>query len=204
MYGFMNAEDARSPVGSRRGQSKHLVLMEFCPASLERQWALIVGTFHFWLGSPWLKKPQKLLLHKLHAWGFSNLTTTVGKFRCQRHLCHVLCTLHVKGHSDYSPSITAHNCTVSDHQWSKALKLQIGCVSSSWFERLWISDRTFVIHITEMILWRMILEIAFWAVESVFHLLHWAIIGFKWNHQKLTWRKIFHVLQSGYWYSVFN
>ena len=56
----MNAldEDAPSPVGSRRGQSKLLVWMEFCPASLERQWALIVGTFHFWLGSPWLKKPS--------------------------------------------------------------------------------------------------------------------------------------------------
>ena len=76
------------------------------------------------------------------------------------------------GHSDYSPSITAHNWTVSDHQWSKALKLQIGftlrmrnCVSSSWFERLRISDRKFVNHTTEMILWSMILEIAFWAVD---------------------------------------
>ena len=78
----------------------------------------------------------------------------------------------MKGHSDYSPSITAHNWTVSDHQWSKALKLQIGftlrmrnCVSSSWFERLRISDRKFVNHTTEMILWSMILEVAFWAVE---------------------------------------
>ena len=80
-------------------------------------------------------------------------------------------TRHVKGHSDYSPSINAHNWTVSDHQWSKALKLRIGftlrmrnCVSSSWFERLRISDRKFVTHTTEMILWSMILEIAFWAV----------------------------------------
>ena len=63
------------------------------------------------------------------------------------------------------------NWTVSDHQWSKALKLQIGftlrmwnCVSSSWFERLRISDRKFVNHTTEMILWSMILEIALWAV----------------------------------------
>ena len=76
------------------------------------------------------------------------------------------------GHSDYSPSITAHNWTVSDHQWSKALKLQIdftlrmrNCVSSSWFERLWISDRKFVNHTAEMILWSMILEVAFWAVD---------------------------------------
>ena len=76
------------------------------------------------------------------------------------------------GHSDYSPFITAHNWTVSDHQWSEALKLQIGftlrmrnCVSSSWFERLRISDRKFVNHTTEMILWSMILEVAFWAVE---------------------------------------
>ena len=79
---------------------------------------------------------------------------------------------HVIGHSDYSPSITAHDRAVSDHQWSKALKLQIGftlrmrnCVSSSWFERLWISDRKFVNHTTEMILWSMILKIALWAVE---------------------------------------
>ena len=76
------------------------------------------------------------------------------------------------GHSDYSPSITAHNWTVSDHQWSEALKLQIGftlrmrnCVSSSWFERLRISDRKFVNHTTEMILWSMILGFAPWAVE---------------------------------------
>ena len=76
-----------------------------------------------------------------------------------------------EGHSDYSPSITARIWTVSDHQWSKALKLQIGftlrmrnCVSSSWFERLRISDRKFVNHTTEMILWSMILMLALWAV----------------------------------------
>ena len=79
----------------------------------------------------------------------------------------------MKGHSDYSPSITAHNWAVSDHQWSEALKLQIGftlrmrnCVSSSWFERLRISDRKFVNHTTEMILWSMILAIGFWAVDT--------------------------------------
>ena len=44
--------------------------MDFCSASLERDWALIVGTFHFRFGAPWLKKPRRLLLHKLHAWGF--------------------------------------------------------------------------------------------------------------------------------------
>ena len=77
-----------------------------------------------------------------------------------------------EGHSDYSPSITARIWTVSDHQWSKALKLQIGftlrmrnCVSSSWFERLRISDRKFVNHTTEMILWSMILKMALWAVD---------------------------------------
>ena len=38
----------------------------------------------------------------------------------------------------------------------------------------------------------------------------WGIISFStncWfqrNHQKLTWRMMFHILQSGYWYSVFN
>ena len=81
--------------------------------------------------------------------------------------------LNVKGHSDYSPSITARSWTVSDHQWSKALKLLIGftlrmwnCVSSSWFERLQISDRKFVNHTTEMILWSMILKIAIWVVEN--------------------------------------
>ena len=69
--------------------------------------------------------------------------------------------------------ITARIWTVSDHQWSKALKLQIGftlrmgnCVSSSWFERLRISDRKFVNHTTEMILWSMILKLAPWAVEN--------------------------------------
>ena len=78
-----------------------------------------------------------------------------------------------EGHSDYSPSITARIWTVSDHQWSKALKLQIGftlrmrnCVSSSWFERLRISDRKFVNHTTEMILWSMILKMAIWAVDQ--------------------------------------
>ena len=82
-------------------------------------------------------------------------------------------TRHVKGHSDYSPSINAHNWTVSDHQWSEALKLRIGftlrmrnCVSSSWIERLRISDRKFVNHTTEMILWSMILEMAVWAVDA--------------------------------------
>ena len=77
-------------------------------------------------------------------------------------------TWHVKGH----PSVSAHNWTVSDHQWSKALKLRIGftlrmrnCVSSSWFERLRISDRKFVNHTTEMILWSMILKLTIRAVE---------------------------------------
>ena len=39
----------------------------------------------------------------------------------------------------------------------------------------------------------------------------WALLGlskadcwFQRNRQKLTWRTIFHILQSGYWYSVFN
>ena len=89
-----------------------------------------------------------------------------------KYTCLMAFVVH-EGHSDYSPSITAHNWTVSDHQWSKALKLQIGftlrmrnCVSSSWFERLRISDRKFVNHTTEMILWSMILEIALWAVDS--------------------------------------
>ena len=61
---------------------------------------------------------------------------------------------------------------MSDHQWSEALRLQIGftlrmwnCVSSSWFERLRISDRKFVNHTTEMILWSMILMLAIRAVE---------------------------------------
>ena len=101
----------------------------------------------------------------------------------QRHLV-LLCMLNSnvntcltafvvhEGHSDYPPSITARIWTVSDHQWSKALKLQIGftlrmrnCVSSSWFERLRISDGKLVNHTTEMILWSMILKMALWAVE---------------------------------------
>ena len=57
-------------VGNTRGQPKQLVSMDFCSASWERDWALIVGTFHFRLGAPWLKKPSRLLLHKLHALGF--------------------------------------------------------------------------------------------------------------------------------------
>ena len=79
----------------------------------------------------------------------------------------------LEGHSDSPPSITARIWTVSDHQWSKALKLQIGftlrmrnCVSSSWFERLRISDRKFVNHTTEMILWSMILKLTLRAVET--------------------------------------
>ena len=72
-------------------------------------------------------------------------------------------TWHVKGH----PSVSAHNWTVSDHQWSKALKLRIGftlrmrnCVSSSWFERL----RNSLFVLQKMILWSTILEGAFWAI----------------------------------------
>ena len=52
----------------------------------------------------------------------------------------------------------------SDHQCSEEVNLLNGFtlrmwnfVSSSWFERLWISDRKFVNHTTEMILWSMIL-----------------------------------------------
>ena len=95
--------------------------------------------------------------------GFPNQT-------CARISCSVLptrdfssrweiITQHMKGHSD--------SWTVSDHQWSKALKLRIGftlrmrnCVSSSWFERL----RNSLFVLQKMILWSTILEGAFWAI----------------------------------------
>jgi hypothetical protein len=51
------------------------------------------GDYSFLIRFPLVEKAQQLLLHKLHAWGFSDLTTTGGKIRCQRHLYHVLCTL---------------------------------------------------------------------------------------------------------------
>ena len=57
---------------------------------------------------------------------------------------------------------------MSDHQCSEELNLLNGFtlrmwnfVSSSWFERLRISDRKFVNHTTEMILWSMILTMHF-------------------------------------------
>ena len=61
-----------------------------------------------------------------------------------------------------------HHCkwkfAMSDHQCSEKLNFLNGFtlrmwnyVSSSWFERLRISDRKFVNHTTEMILWSMIL-----------------------------------------------
>ena len=55
----------------------------------------------------------------------------------------------------------------SDHQCSEKLNFLSGFtlrmwnyVSSSWFERLRISDRKFVNHTTEMILWSMILDVS--------------------------------------------
>ena len=156
--------------------------MDFCSAHSERQWALIVRTFQFWLGSPWLKKPSSCcctnsMLAFSQIWqpqveksDANAICIQLSKSDMCAHFLFVpsrdfssrweIITRHVKGHSDYSPPITAHNWTVSDHQWSKALKLRIGftlrmwnCVSSSWFERLRISDRKFVVHTTEMILY---------------------------------------------------
>ena len=51
------------------------------------------GDFSFLIRFPLVEKAQQLLLHKLHAWGFSDLTATSGKIRCQRHLYSALCTL---------------------------------------------------------------------------------------------------------------
>ena len=63
------------------------------------------------------------------------------------------------GHSDCSSSITTQKNAVSDHQCSEKVNSLNGFtlrmwnfVSSSWFERLRISDRKFVNHTTEMIL----------------------------------------------------
>ena len=66
----MILEIAGWAVGYTQGQPRKLVLMEFCSPSLERGWALFVGTFRSCFGVPWLKKPSKLLLHKLRAVGF--------------------------------------------------------------------------------------------------------------------------------------
>ena len=51
------------------------------------------GDFSFLIRFPLVEKAQQLLWHKLQVWGYSDLTTTSGKIRCQRHLYHVLCTL---------------------------------------------------------------------------------------------------------------
>ena len=67
-------------------------------------------------------------------------------------------------HSDCFLSITTTKVIVSDHRWIDTehlfgLTLRIrNYVSSSWFDRLRISDRKFVNHTTEMILWSMILN----------------------------------------------
>ena len=68
-------------------------------------------------------------------------------------------------YSDCSSSITTKKKPVSDHQCSEKVNSLNGFtlrmwnfVSSSWFERLRISDRKFVNHTTEMILWSMILK----------------------------------------------
>ena len=109
-------------VGVSRGQPNQLVLMEFDSASLERHWALIVVTFHFCFGAPWLKEPSRLLLHKLQL-RVSDLTTTGGKSRCQRHLYHVLCTLdfrikHVRAHFLFIPANTGFSSRRVDEKLS--------------------------------------------------------------------------------------
>ena len=133
-----------------QGQPKQLVLVDFCSAALERDWALIVGTFRFRFGAPWLKKPSRLLLHKLHAWGFRSDN---HRWKNQMPTPSVSCTLdfqieHVRAHFLFIPA----NARWKDEELSL---FSTDC----WFQR---------------------------------------------NHQKLTWRMMFHILQSGYWYSVFN
>ena len=108
--------------------------MDFCLAHPERQWALIVGTFHFGLGSPWLKKPSSCCCTDSMLGVFSDLTTTGGKVRCQRHLYHVLCTLdfqikHVRAflvqscqhaifHLDEKSSHSIWKATQTVEQWA--------------------------------------------------------------------------------------
>ena len=69
-----------------------------------------------------------------------------------------------KNHSDYSDSIAAFNLNYKQSSMMQGSNPPIGFMlrnrsysSSSWLDRLQISDRKFVNHTTEMILWSMIL-----------------------------------------------
>jgi hypothetical protein len=71
--------------------------------------------------------------------------------------------MFVKNHSDYFISITSRKGCMRSSMISRS-SLDIvftlrgrSCVSSSWINGLRISDRKFVNHTTEMILWSMIL-----------------------------------------------
>ena len=65
----------------------------FLFGSLRKTVSIDYGDFSVLISFPLVEKAQQLLLHKLHALGFSDLTTTSGKIRCQRHLYSALCTL---------------------------------------------------------------------------------------------------------------
>ena len=72
--------------------------------------------------------------------------------------------LWLKNHSDFSNSIAIYkvNCKQSSVIWKVTFQINFmlrnwSYTSSSWLDRLQISDRKFVNHTTEMILWSMIL-----------------------------------------------
>ena len=72
--------------------------------------------------------------------------------------------LWLKNHSDFSNSTANYNVICKQSSMISKLAFQISFMlrnwsytSSSWLDRLQISDRKFVNHTTEMILWSMIL-----------------------------------------------
>ena len=79
--------------GCSRGATKTSCVDGFLFGPLRKTVSIDCGDFSFLCQFPSLEKAQQLLLHNLHAWGFSDLTTTGGKIRCQRHLYSALCTL---------------------------------------------------------------------------------------------------------------
>ena len=119
------------------------------------------GDFHFRFGSPWLKKPSRLLLHKLHAQGFRS--NNRSRWKNQMPTPSVSCFVYSR--------FPIQTC------------VRISC--------LFLPTRGF--HLDE------------WMRN--YHILrrsHQRGYWFQRNLQKLTRRLIFHILQSGYWYSVFN
>ena len=89
-------------VESTRGQPKLLVLMDFCSASSERGWALIVGPFFFVLVPLGWKSPTNCCCTNSVPQVSGLITRADREVGCQRHLYRLLCT------PDFQMNMCAH------------------------------------------------------------------------------------------------